>query len=325
MIGIKTPFRMSFIGGGSDMKEFYEFHDGCVLSSSIDKYMYTFIHKYFNEKIQIKYSKTEIVERIKQIKHPIVRSVLDRFNINSLDINFIADIPAGTGMGSSSSFTVGLIHALYEFTGQKVTPEKLAKFACEIEIDVLNEPIGKQDQYAAAYGGLNVIRFFKDGRVSVENLELDNEVVSELEKNLILFYTGKVRSASKILKDQKNQVLNNKKKIETLKIMSELVDDTKQLLINGNIDDFGKILHYNWNLKKTLSTKISDSKINQVYDIALKNGAIGGKILGAGGGGFFLFYCPHNQQTKLKSKLHNLVELPFRFENCGSKLIYSGN
>ena len=213
MIGIKTPFRMSFIGGGSDMKEFYEFHDGCVLSSSIDKYMYTFIHKYFNEKIQIKYSKTEIVERIKQIKHPIVRSVLDRFNINSLDINFIADIPAGTGMGSSSSFTVGLIHALYEFTGQKVTPEKLAKFACEIEIDVLNEPIGKQDQYAAAYGGLNVIRFYKDGGVSVENLELDNEVVSELEKNLILFYTGKVRSASKILRDQKNQVLNNKKRL----------------------------------------------------------------------------------------------------------------
>ena len=323
MIGIRTPFRMSFIGGGSDMKEFYEVHDGCVLSTSIDKYMYTFIHKYFNKKIQIKYSQTEIVKTIKEINHPIVRSVLERFKLNGLDINFIADIPAGTGMGSSSSFTVGLIHALYEYTGQKINPSKLAEFACDIEINILKEPIGKQDQYAAAFGGFNVIRFISNGKVVVERLNLNKDIINQLEQNLVLFYTGKVRSASKILSDQKNQVSNSKEKIKTLKIMSDLVDETKEKLIEGNLDDFGKILDFNWNLKKSLSSKISDDRINQVYETALKNGAFGGKILGAGGGGFFLFYCPLENQSRLKASLSKLTELPFSFEYDGSKLIYS--
>ena len=323
MIGIRTPFRMSFIGGGSDMKEFYEVHDGCVLSTSIDKYMYTFIHKYFNEKIQIKYSQTEIVKTIKEINHPIVRSVLERFKLNGLDINFIADIPAGTGMGSSSSFTVGLIHALYEYTGQKINPSKLAEFACDIEINILKEPIGKQDQYAAAFGGFNVIRFISNGKVVVERLNLNKDIINQLEQNLVLFYTGKVRSASKILSDQKNQVSNSKEKIKTLKIMSDLVDETKKKLVEGNLDDFGKILDFNWNLKKSLSSKISDDRINQVYETALKNGALGGKILGAGGGGFFLFYCPLENQSRLKASLSKLTELPFSFEYDGSKLIYS--
>ena len=255
MIGIRTPFRMSFIGGGSDMKEFYEVHDGCVLSTSIDKYMYTFIHKYFNKKIQIKYSQTEIVKTIKEINHPIVRSVLERFKLNGLDINFIADIPAGTGMGSSSSFTVGLIHALYEYTGQKINPSKLAEFACDIEINILREPIGKQDQYAAAFGGFNVIRFISNGKVVVERLNLNKDIINQLEQNLVLFYTGKVRSASKILSDQKNQVSKSKEKIKTLKIMSDLVDETKEKLIQGNLDDFGKILDFNWNLKKAYHPK----------------------------------------------------------------------
>ena len=323
MIGIRTPFRMSFIGGGSDMKEFYEVHDGCVLSTSIDKYMYTFIHRYFNKNIQIKYSQTEIVKTIKEINHPIVRSVLERFNLNGLDINFIADIPAGTGMGSSSSFTVGLIHALYEYTGQKINPNKLAEFACDIEINVLKEPIGKQDQYAAAFGGFNVIRFISNGKVVVERLNLNKDIINQLEQNLVLFYTGKVRSASKILSDQKNQISNSKQKIKTLKIMSDLVDETKEKLIEGNLDDFGKILDFNWNLKKSLSSKISDDRINQVYETALKNGALGGKILGAGGGGFFLFYCPLENQSRLKASLSKLTELPFSFEYDGSKLIYS--
>ena len=323
MIGIRTPFRMSFIGGGSDMKEFYEVHDGCVLSTSIDKYMYTFIHKYFNKKIQIKYSQTEIVKTIKEINHPIVRSVLERFKLNGLDINFIADIPAGTGMGSSSSFTVGLIHALYEYTGQKINPSKLAEFACDIEINILKEPIGKQDQYAAAFGGFNVIRFISNGKVVVERLNLNKDIINQLEQNLVLFYTGKVRSASKILSDQKNQVSNSKEKIKTLKIMSDLVDETKEKLIEGNLDDFGKILDFNFNLKKSLSSKISDDRINQVYETALKNGAFGGKILGAGGGGFFLFYCPLENQSRLKASLSKLTELPFSFEYDGSKLIYS--
>ncbi len=314
---------MSFIGGGSDMKEFYEVHDGCVLSTSIDKYMYTFIHKYFNKKIQIKYSQTEIVKTIKEINHPIVRSVLERFKLNGLDINFIADIPAGTGMGSSSSFTVGLIHALYEYTGQKINPSKLAEFACDIEINILKEPIGKQDQYAAAFGGFNVIRFISNGKVVVERLNLNKDIINQLEQNLVLFYTGKVRSASKILSDQKNQVSNSKEKIKTLKIMSDLVDETKEKLIEGNLDDFGKILDFNWNLKKSLSSKISDDRINQVYETALKNGAFGGKILGAGGGGFFLFYCPLENQSRLKASLSKLTELPFSFEYDGSKLIYS--
>ena len=240
MIGSRTPFRMSFIGGGSDMKEFYSQYPGCVLSTSINKYMYIFIHKYFDNRIQVKYSKTELVDQISEIKHPIVRSVLNKFNLSGMDINSIADIPSGTGLGSSSSFTVSLLHALYSFDKKKVSPETLAREACEIEIDILNEPIGKQDQYAAAYGGLNIIRFLKNGDVKVEPLIMEENTYNELQNNLILFYTGQTRSASLVLKDQKNNLLNEKSKFDLMIQMTDLVESAKKHLVQSDLLSFGK-------------------------------------------------------------------------------------
>jgi D-glycero-alpha-D-manno-heptose-7-phosphate kinase len=323
MIGSRTPFRMSFIGGGSDMKEFYSQYPGCVLSTSINKYMYIFIHKYFDNRIQVKYSKTELVDQISEIKHPIVRSVLNKFNLSGMDINSIADIPSGTGLGSSSSFTVSLLHALYSFDKKKVSPETLAREACEIEIDILNEPIGKQDQYAAAYGGLNIIRFLKNGDVKVEPLIMEENTYNELQNNLILFYTGQTRSASLVLKDQKNNLLNEKSKFDLMIQMTDLVESAKKHLVQSDLLSFGKTLDLNWNLKRSLSNKISNTNIDDIYRVAKKNGAIGGKLLGAGGSGFMLFYCEKENQNTLRRSLKGLREFDFQFDNIGSKIIYN--
>ncbi len=321
MIGIRTPFRMSFIGGGSDLKEFYSRSPGCVISTTINKYMYIFIHTFFDDRIQIKYSKTELVDRIEEIKHPIVKEVLKIFDLSGLDVNSIADIPAGTGLGSSSSFTVGLLHALYKYTNQQVTPELLARKACKIEIDILKEPIGKQDQYAAAYGDLNFITFYPDGSVDVEPVLMDSDKYKMLEENLLMFYTGKIRMAKDILIDQRKQISKDKKKYSDLKKMTDIARALKHSLINGDIDDMGPILDENWQLKKSLSDKISKIEIDHLYDIARVNGALGGKLLGAGGGGFLLFYCKKEDQDKLRNALKNLKELPFKFESTGSLLL----
>ena len=318
MIGTRTPFRMSFIGGGSDLKEFYNRSPGCVLSTTINKYMYIFVHPYFDNQIQIKYSKTELVDHIDEIEHPIVREVLKRFNLNGIDINSIADIPAGTGLGSSSSYTVGLLHALYTYTNQQVSTELLAQEACEIEIDILKEPIGKQDQYAAAYGGLNLIRFYPDGTVKVEPLKMEIKVYKQLQENLLLFYTGTTRSASDVLNDQKQNMINERTKFDSLVRMTELVEQANNNLCNSDIEGFGKTLDENWQLKKSLSNKISNKDIDDLYAVAMKHGALGGKLLGAGGGGFFIFYCEKGQQKKLRRALSKLKEVEFLFENSGS-------
>ena len=321
MIGTRTPFRMSFIGGGSDLKEFYSKSPGCVISTTINKYMYILIHPFFDDRIQVKYSKTELVDRIDEIKHPIVRVALKSFNLSGVDINSIADVPAGTGLGSSSSFTVGLLHALYMYTNQQVSPELLAREACKIEIDILKEPIGKQDQYAAAFGGLNSITFYPDGSVNVEPVLMDSDKYTILEENLLMFYTGKVRRAKDILIDQRKKISKDKKKYNDLKRMTDLARDLKHSLINGDIDDMGLILDENWQLKKSLSNKISKIEIDHLYDIARANGALGGKLLGAGGGGFLLFYCKKEDQDKLRNALKSLKELPFKFEPIGSLLL----
>jgi len=318
MIGTRTPFRMSFIGGGSDLKEFYNRSPGCVLSTTINKYMYIFVHPYFDNQIQIKYSKTELVDHIDEIEHPIVREVLKRFNLNGIDINSIADIPAGTGLGSSSSYTVGLLHALYTYTNQQVSTELLAQEACEIEIDILKEPIGKQDQYAAAYGGLNLIRFYPDGTVKVEPLKMEIKVYKQLQENLLLFYTGTTRSASDVLNDQKQNMINERTKFDSLVRMTELVEQANNNLCNSDIEGFGKTLDENWQLKKSLSNKISNKDIDDLYAVAMKHGALGGKLLGAGGCGFFIFYCEKGQQKKLRRALSKLKEVEFLFENSGS-------
>jgi D-glycero-alpha-D-manno-heptose-7-phosphate kinase len=321
MIGIRTPFRMSFVGGGTDLKEFYSRHPGCVLSTTINKYMYIFIHPFFDNRIQIKYSRTELVERIEEIEHPIVREALKKFKLSGLDINSIADIPAGTGLGSSSSYTVSLYHALYNYTGQQVSPDQLARDACELEIDILNEPIGKQDQYAAAYGGLNLIRFLPSGVVKVEPVKIKPKIYNKLQNNLLMFYTGTTRRASDILNDQKKNLINENAKFDTLLQMTKLAEQAKDNLCESDLEGFGKTLDENWQLKKSLSNKISNMDMDDLYAVAMKNGALGGKLLGAGGGGFFLFYCKKKQQNKLRIALNKFKEITFNFEKNGSMSI----
>lgn len=321
MVGTRTPFRVSFIGGGTDLKEFYSKSQGAVLSTTIDKYMYIFIHPSFDSKIQIKYSRTEIVNSISDIKHPIVREALVKFNQKGIDINSIADIPAGTGLGSSSTFTVGLLNALYLHNNQSVAKELLAKQACEIEIEKLKEPIGKQDQYAAAYGGLNIIRFNSNEDVLIEPICLVNEVYKNLENNLLLFYTGTARRASTILNDQKASIQNDSSKHESMVEMTKLVEEAKEAIIHSELGQFGKILDKNWKLKKTLSSKISNTEIDELYEHAKQNGALGGKLLGAGGGGFLLLYCEKLNQPTLRKAMKNYREISFNFTNEGTKHI----
>lgn len=325
MIGTRTPFRISFVGGGSDLPEFYSQSPGCVISTTINKYMYIFVHPYFEDKIQVKYSKTELVECFEEIRHPIVREALRKFDLNRIDINSIADIPAGTGLGSSSSFTVGLLHALYAYCNKYASSEQLAKEACLLEIDVLEEPIGKQDQYAAAFGGLNFITFYPDESVNVEPIILAPELSTKLEENLLMFYTGKTRNASDILQSQKKNVTHEKKKMNALIRMSKLAEETKKSLIESDLDSFGRILDENWHLKKSLSASISKGEIDIIYEKGKKNGALGGKVLGAGGGGFMLFYCDQAHQDKVRYALGDLQELDFSFEKAGSKVIYVGD
>jgi D-glycero-alpha-D-manno-heptose-7-phosphate kinase len=323
MIISRTPFRISFVGGGSDMDTFYTRHQGAVLSTSIDKYMYISSHQYFHkDQIQVKYSQTETVNALDDLKHPLLRETLRKTGIHGgIEISSIADIPAGTGMGSSSSFTVGLLHNLYAINRKYVTHQDLAKEACEIEIDILKEPIGKQDQYAAAYGGLNVIYFNKDGSVSVEPLYIDNLVYKALEENLVMFYVGNQRKASNILSEQKKNASQEDKFI-ILKKMVGLVSELRDVLYAGSIADFGKILHENWILKQQLATKISNDEINVIYNEGIANGASGGKLLGAGGGGFMLFYCEKAKQEKLTTALKKYNMFDFHFERDGSKIIY---
>jgi D-glycero-alpha-D-manno-heptose-7-phosphate kinase len=322
MIGIRTPFRMSFIGGGSDLKEFYSKSPGCVISTTINKYMYIFLHPFFDDRIQIKYSKTELVDSIEKIKHPIAREVLMKFNLQSIDINSIADIPAGTGLGSSSSFTVALLHALHSYTNHNVSPELLARDACEIEIDILKEPIGKQDQYAAAYGGLNIINFLSDGHVNVKPIIIDSKALEIFQSNLVLYFIGSTRKASKILLDQKQNILSDKNKFSALSEMVDLASIAKNYLVKSDFEQFGKVLDQNWKLKKSLSKKISPMEIDNIYKLGIKNGALGGKLLGAGGAGFILFYCEKVYQDKLKSALKKLKEVKFKFDDSGSKVIF---
>lgn len=323
MIITRTPFRISFVGGGSDLASFYHQHPGAVLSTSIDKYMYISTHKFFEpDKIRVKYSQTETVNSIAELNHPILKCALKGFDIQGgIEISSIADVPAGTGMGSSSSFTVGVLHNLSTWAGQTLSKEQLAAGACDIEIVQLQEPIGKQDQYAAAYGGLNVIRFHADERVTVEPVQASQETIAELERNLCMFYFGNQRSASSILSEQKENTRQADKQ-KVLMQMVSLVDDLAGSLRKGHLDDFGKILHENWELKKSLASGISSPDIDQAYSIALQYGALGGKLLGAGGGGFLLFYCPAEKQAALREALKTMRPFDFRFDSEGSKVIY---
>ena len=323
MIITRTPFRISFVGGGSDMGTFYTRHPGAVVSTSIDKYMYISSHRFFfPEQLRVKYSETETVNNIDELRHPLLRESMRKVGVTrGIEISSIADIPSGTGMGSSSSFTVGLLHCLYAVKREYVTHEQLAREACEIEIDILGEPIGKQDQYAAAFGGLNIIHFHPNGDVRVEPLYVKNEVYRELQDNLLMFYVGNQRKASDILTEQKRNA-SDEEKFNILRSMVLLVSDLRNCLYTGHLSDFGKILHENWILKQKLASQITNQEIDEIYKTGIRGGAKGGKLLGAGGGGFILFYCERANQQKLIDELRPLVKYDFAFEREGSKLIY---
>lgn len=311
------------------MADFYRSHGGCVLSTSINKYMYLSIHPYF-EKSQtvLKYSENEIVDDIKDIKHRIFYQVLNDMNINGVEIVSTADVPAGTGLGSSSSFTVGLLNTIYSYKGKFASKGKLAKEACEIEIEKLKSPIGKQDQYAAAYGGLNFIKFNKDDTVSVSPLIMSGETYRNMQDNLVMFYTGKSRFANEILSEQKKNINKEEQVEENLKIMCRLAEDMKLSLEENDLSSFATYLHEGWILKKTLASGISNPDIDKAYDLAMESGAKGGKLLGAGGGGFLLFYCEKGKQNKLRDTMLNemdMEEFDFKFENDGTSVIYIGD
>ncbi|EJZ69855.1 GHMP family kinase ATP-binding protein [Lachnoanaerobaculum sp. OBRC5-5] len=324
MIITKTPFRVSFCGGGSDMANFYEKYGGCVLSTSINKYCYISIHPYFNEnQTLLKYSENELVDEISQIKHKIFRQVLGDMNVHGVEITSTADIPGGTGLGSSSTFTVGLLNTLNCYNGKFVSKNKLAALACEVEIERLGNPIGKQDQYGAALGGLNFIKFNQDGSVSHEPIMMEGKTYKKLQKNLLMFYTGTTRSANTILAEQTKNITSEDKAKNLLK-MCGLAKDMKSALESNDISSFGKILDEGWQLKKELASGIANPAIDEAYEIAMKNGALGGKLLGAGGGGFLLFYCEEEKQEQLKKAI-GLKELDFSFERDGTSVIYIGD
>ncbi|REK69582.1 GHMP kinase [Paenibacillus paeoniae] len=324
MIITKTPFRISFSGGGSDLPSFYEKYGGCVLSASINKYMYISIHPYFDAKYtSLKYSENEIVDDISKIKHKILNSVLNQKNISGVEISSTADVPAGTGLGSSSSFTVGLLHALSCYEGKYISKAQLAEEACDIEINKLGAPIGKQDQYAAAYGGLNFIRFSRTGSVSVEPIVMKPETYMKLQSNLMMFYTGTSRSANTILTEQKKN-MSQEDKTNNLIQMCGLAEEMKTALEDNDLSSFGQIMNRGWTLKKTLASGISNPDIDRAYDIAMENGALGGKLLGAGGGGFLLFYCEQHNQEKLRTAI-GLKKMNMKFEYNGSSVVHIGD
>jgi len=323
MILSKTPFRISFAGGGSDLPEFYRRRAGAVVSTTIDKAMYIAIHPYFHDKIRIKYSRTEDVAKVSDIEHPLVRECLRVVGLGSgMEIASFADVPAGTGMGSSSAFTVGLLHALEALAGKNPTPGELAASACEIEIDRVKEPIGKQDQYASAFGGLNLIRFHPDESVEVRPIACSEAARVALGKRLILFYVGQERAASTILAEQSRNMSDADKFARVTK-MAELAEELRRGLESGNVDSFGEILHQGWLLKSNLAQGITNPAIESNYQLARDAGAEGGKLLGAGGGGFLLICARPERQPEVRKALRDLRELPFEMTREGSQIIYS--
>lgn len=323
MIITRAPFRVSFCGGGSDLPSFYrENGPGCVISTSIKKYMYLALHNYFyKDRIVLKYSKTENVEKFNQIEHKIFRQCLMNYDIKGVEITSMADVPAGTGLGSSSTFTVALLHLLNTYKGQYVSSYKLAKEACNIEIKELLEPIGKQDQFAAAFGGLNFYEFYANEFVKIEPIIMKQSKLMELQNNLMMFYTGDVRSASTILKEQSENI-KSEKKADLQKRVCELTRNLKKELEDGQLSSVGEILDENWALKKELASGISSNQIDDIYNAAILAGAKGGKLLGAGGGGFLLFYAEKNKQQQIRKALGQLREMKFEFDNSGSSIVY---
>jgi D-glycero-alpha-D-manno-heptose-7-phosphate kinase len=324
MIISQTPFRISFAGGGSDLPAYYLKHGGAVVSTAIDKYVYVTVSRKFDHTLRVSYSRTEEVENASKLQHPIVREGMGMLGLQGgLEITSVADIPSrGTGLGSSSSFAVGLMHALHAIEGRHVSSGQLADEACRIEIEKCGEPIGKQDQYAAAFGGLNYIQFHQDGSVQVDPIVLPSGAREKLNRNMMMFYTGITRSASEILANQSRALSDHGKKAEAMHRMVAYAAELRDALCAGDFDVMGHILHENWLLKQSITEGITSDKIDAWYKSALQAGAIGGKLLGAGGGGFLLFYAPQDKHESIISALSDLRRIDFALEPRGSRIIF---
>lgn len=323
MIISKTPFRISFFGGGSDYPDWYLKNGGRVLSTSINKYLYISIKKlpkFFPHNYRISYSRVECVKKISEIKHNAIREILKNYLNNiKCEINCISDLPARSGIGSSSTFSVGLLNSVYNFKGNKISKTNLYKKAIHLERILLNENVGSQDQVAAAVGGLNSIEFNKNGKINIRNITFRKSRMMEFQNKFLLFYTGMQRKASTIAK---NHIDTIKKKTINMNYFSDLALEAEKILLsNKNLDILGELLHESWEMKKKISNKISNGKIDEYYSIAKKSGALGGKILGAGGGGFLLIYCNEKKKNIIKKNLNFLENIDFSFENKGSSII----
>jgi D-glycero-alpha-D-manno-heptose-7-phosphate kinase len=325
MIITKTPLRISFCGGGTDMSAFYEREEGAVLSSAISLYVYLVIHPFFENRFMLKYSQAECVDTIEQVQHPLIRECLAITKSRPpLEIASFADLPSkGSGLGSSSAFAVGLLKGLYSYQGVNVSSERCAQQACEVEIERLAEPIGKQDQYACAYGGINLIRFKVNGDVHLETMVMSREQRKEIAGSLLLFYTGITRKASHVLEEQKQRTISQQDTFDVLRRMRDQALELAEDLAKGDHQKLGKHLHQAWQWKQSLASKVSNGKLEAIYQRAMSAGADGGKLLGAGGGGFFLFHCKPSNQGRLCESLSDLLRIPFSLDSQGTRIIFS--
>ena len=323
MIITRTPFRVSFAGGGSDLPGFYREEPGAVISTAIDKYMYLTVKERFGDTFRVSYSRTELADRAAEIEHPLVRECLRSLEIErGLEIVSVADLPGQSGMGSSSSFTVGLLHALHVLQGHVISPKWLSEDAGHIEIDTLKEPIGKQDQYIAAHGGLQFIQFQPDGQVFVDPVICAKGTWNELNRRLVLFFTGQTRKASEVLSKQS---ANCDARRPALRQLCQIARELRDILTLGqDLNQFGHLLNQAWEIKKSLETSITNPQIDEYYSLGMQAGALGGKLLGAGNGGFLLFFCEPHLQNRMRAALPELIEVPFSLESEGSKVIFVG-
>ncbi len=326
MIITRTPFRITLGGGGTDLPSFYREHGGFVVAVALDKYMFLSVNTpLLDDKIRVRYSSSELVDHVSDVQHTLAREAMQYFNISrGLEIVSIADIPAGTGLGSSSSYLVGLLNALHALLQDQATQQKLAEEACQIELDILKKPIGKQDQYIAAFGGLTILDIAQDGKVKVSRLNLSMDLVEALEQNIILFYTHDIRDATTILRSQDEATRRNDQTV--VGSLSEIKDigiEICSAITKGNLHRFGELMDIHWESKKRLSKGITNPQIDAWYELAKSNGAVGGKISGAGGGGFLMFYCEKKKpQVREAMRKAGLRELNFRFDFEGSKVVF---
>jgi len=320
----RSPLRISLGGGGTDLPSYYEEHSGFLVAAAIDKYVSIITHRRFVPRILLKYSQMEEVERIEDIKHPLIRESLRLLGWSELrlEIASMADIPAGTGMGSSGSFTTALLKALHVQMKNLIHPQELAEQACRIEVDILKEPVGKQDQYIAAYGGITCFRFLPNGQVDAWPLKISQQTLYDLEDHLQLFFTGYTRSAGEILRDQDTKSRkHDARMIANLHFIKQIGRDTKEALEAGDLPKFGELMNMHWESKKARSAAMSNDRINYWYDLARQNGAMGGKLIGAGGGGFLMFLCEERARVRQGMAQEGLEEVRFRFDFEGTKVV----